>query len=627
MTPHPVDPSGRFRGRDALTFARRRLALLLPILLLLAMPTAAPAQDEEAAEETAPAEEAEATLAEAQDFSKPMGPPDPLNRGTPRGSIYGFAQAAFEGDWKRAAAYLDLRRLPPSEQVRGPDLARDLKVVLDQTVFLDYPSFSDQNAGHADDGLPSWRDPLATIETSRGPLELLLQRVPREEDGVRIWKVSAATVEQIPELYEEFGFGPLFGLLPRPFFEIHPGGVQLWQWIGLLGLVFVAWLLSWVLSSGATRLVRPLVTSTDTEIDDRLIHLLQGPIRLALGVVIFSVAKVGLGLPLPARERLAGYEQALLIVAFTWLLLQLVNLATLVARERLLRTQQASAVGFLAPGRRAVKAIIVSLAGIAMLDNLGFNVTALIAGLGVGGIAVALAAQKTIENLFGGATLFADQPVRVGDFCRFGDRVGTVEEIGLRSTRVRTLDRTVVTVPNGAFSALELENFARRDRILLHTTLGLRYETSPEQLRYVLARLREMLLAHPMIAEDPARVRFVSFGAYSLDLEVFAYARTADWNVFLQIREDVYLRMMDIVEEAGTGFAFPSTTTYLGRDEGLDEKQSRAAAERVESWRVEGTLPFPEFAREHRERVADTLDYPPVGSPDARNGGSGVVRF
>ena len=236
----------------------------------------------------------------------------------------------------------------------------------------------------------------------------------------------------------------------------------------------------------------------------------------------------------------------------------------------------------LVPTQRIVKVFVVAFGLLAVLAIAGVNVTAAVAGLGVGGLAVALAAQKTIENLFGGATLFADQPVRVGDFCRFGGQVGTIEEIGLRSTRVRTLDRTVVSIPNAEFSNLHLENFAKRDRMRIYTMIGVLYETTPEQLRYLLARLRELLLEHPRITDDPARVRFVGFGAYSLDLELFAYADTADWNELLQIREDLYLRIMDVVNESGTGFAFPSSTMYVGHHEGPDAEASRAAAERVQ---------------------------------------------
>jgi MscS family membrane protein len=242
-----------------------------------------------------------------------------------------------------------------------------------------------------------------------------------------------------------------------------------------------------------------------------------------------------------------------------------------------------------------------------------------VAGLGVGGIAVALAAQKTVENLFGGLTLIADQPVKVGDFCRFGEQVGTVERIGLRSTRVRTLDRTVVSIPNAEFANLKLENFADRDRIWLKVNLGLRYETTPDQLRHVLVHLRELLHAHPRIDPDPARVRFVGFGANSLDLEVYAYVRTRDYDEFLAVREDLYLRMMDVVAASGTAFAFPSQTVYRG-DQGLDAERAGRAEAEIQRWREEGTLPLPEFPADRVAGLRDSLDYPPKGSAQARPG-------
>ena len=211
-------------------------------------------------------------------------------------------------------------------------------------------------------------------------------------------------------------------------------------------------------------------------------------------------------------------------------------------------------------------------------------------------------------------TLIADQPVRVGDFCRFDDKLGTVEDVGLRSTRIRTLDRTLLTIPNGDFSQTQIENFGKRDRIRLYCMVGLRYETTPDQLRHVITELRRLLVAHPRVTPEPARVRFVGFGAYSLDLEVFAYVATSDWNEFLAVREDVYLRMMDIVADSGTGFAFPSSTTYLSRDGGLDDERTRAAEQTVRQWREESKLPFPGLEPETVSELEDTLDYPPRGS-------------
>jgi MscS family membrane protein len=249
-----------------------------------------------------------------------------------------------------------------------------------------------------------------------------------------------------------------------------------------------------------------------------------------------------------------------------------------------------------------------------LADSFGIPAAPLIASLGVGGLAIALAVRPTLENIVGGFILFADKPVRVGEFCRFGDKMGTVEEIGLRSTRIRGIDRTVITVPNADFAQLEIVNFTRRDRMLMQTTLGLRYETTPDQLRYVLTKLRELFVAHPKVSPEPARARFTGFGESSLNIEIFLYVLSADFNEFLGIAEDVNLRIMAIVTEAGTGFSFPSQTAYLARDHGLDAERTEAVEAEVQAWRASGALPFPGLAPERITTLDGSLDFPPEGS-------------
>jgi MscS family membrane protein len=255
-------------------------------------------------------------------------------------------------------------------------------------------------------------------------------------------------------------------------------------------------------------------------------------------------------------------------------------------------------------------------------DRLGLPVYGIIAGLGVGGLAIALAAQPTIENLIGGLNLFADKPIQVGDSCRCGSDEGTVEAIGIRSTRIRGGDRTLTAIPNAALSKISIVNLTQRDRMLIKSVIGVRYETSPEQLRYLLVKIREMLLGHPRIHHDPARARFIGFGASSLDIEVFAYVMTRDRAEFLGIQEDVLLRVMDIVEQSGTGFAFPSQTLYFGRDNGLDTRRTEAAETQVRQWRGEGHLPFPNFSPDQMREIRGSLVYPPPGSTDASTAGS-----
>ncbi len=250
-------------------------------------------------------------------------------------------------------------------------------------------------------------------------------------------------------------------------------------------------------------------------------------------------------------------------------------------------------------------------------QELGLPVLSVLAGLGIGGLAVALAIRPTLENLIGGIILFLDRPVRVGDFCDFGSKRGTVETIGIRSTQLRALDRTLITVPNAQFADMQIVNWAQCDEMLIDETIGLRYETKADQLRYFLARLRETLHAHPRITSETVRVRFSGYGDSSLNVRIRVYAKTTEWNDFYAIREDIFLRLFDLVEEAGTSFAFPSRTLYLGKDEGLDKETGDKAAAQVQAWRRSGRLPFPRFNPEKLEKLDGTLDYPPKGSHEA----------
>ena len=250
-------------------------------------------------------------------------------------------------------------------------------------------------------------------------------------------------------------------------------------------------------------------------------------------------------------------------------------------------------------------------------QELGLPLYSVVAGLGIGGLAVALAIRPTLENLIGGIMLYVDQPVRIGDFCSFGDKTGTVETIGVRTTKIRALDRTLISIPNSALADMQLINWAKCDRMLINTTIGLRYETKNDQLRHVLVKFREMLHAHPKIHSDTVRVRFADFGQSSLDIGVRIYALTQDFNEYHAIREDVLLRMSDIVKKSGSSFAFPSQTLYMGRDDGLDSERGETAAKEVEFWRKAGKLPFPRLAADRIEQLEGTLDYPPRGSVEA----------
>ena len=485
------------------------------------------------------------------------GPADAFDRGMPRSAMLGFLQACRDGDYERAAAYLDLsRRKQGDRAMAGPTLARRLKVVLDHTLWLDAETLSDDPSGHLDDGLPPHRERVGTIHTSRELVDVLLERVPRE-DGVLIWKISAMTVAKIPALDKEFGYGLLGEWVPAPLFEISFLAVELWQWIGLTVLLVMAVGVSWMLTALIARLMQPLERRFRDQLPDKLGQVIVGPVRLGIAITLFYAGSFLLALSLPVRSLFTASAKALVSAAVAWLALRLTDILVVQIEALLVARGRATAVAVLPLARRTVKVVLIAMVSLALLQNLGFNVNGLIAGLGVGGLAVALAAQETVKNFFGGIALITDQPVRVGDFCRFGDKMGTVEDISIWSTRVRTLERTVVAIPNGQFAGMQLENFAQRDRIWLHTTVGLQYGTTPEQVRCVLTDLRTMLASHPQVHRDSARACFVGFGGPALHIELSAYILTAKLDEFLAIREDIFLQIMDIVERSGGRIAAP----------------------------------------------------------------------
>jgi MscS family membrane protein len=293
-------------------------------------------------------------------------------------------------------------------------------------------------------------------------------------------------------------------------------------------------------------------------------------------VLLFYVGTLLLAFSARARALVASGSGILAFLAVTWVVVRVIDFLSRLIEDRYLGPRRHIAA--LVPlCRRTAKIFVVILAALATMQNLGYNVTSLLAGLGIGGLAVALAAQKTVEHVFGSVTLVTDAPVRVGDFCRFGDSVGTVEDIGLRSTRVRTLDRTVISIPNGEFSSMKIENFNLRDRIRLFTRLGLRYDTTADQLRLVLVEIKKILSEHPKLDPNGGRVRFIGFAANALDIEIFAFVMTTDYDEFLAIREDIFLRIMELIASSGTGFAAGPPKAPAVPGGGPDPRQTGAA--------------------------------------------------
>lgn len=465
-----------------------------------------------------------------------------------------------------ARSCLDVSEVPPNSATKASkDYALILKEILDR---LELPALAAVPGRQEvmDGGLTRWTIPHTEIELVR------VSDGPRQGDFLfspETLARSRGDYQRVRDLpyrpgklgahYDEFRFGVesrvLAGLLPRlpQWAKEEYGGQKGWQWVILAALVA----LSIGLAGASIALGRRLSRSTGR------LALFFGPL---LSPVVLSslqwiipplapwpttlggpgVSAIGLGLRVTAYVGVAWLATVLIRKAAT-LVIHLSD-----AEDRPLHQQ------LILVCSRILALIAVAVVFFKGGQSLGMPLSALVTGLGVGGLAVALSAQSTLENLIGGINLFADRPVKIGEVCKFGDQLGVVEGIGLRSTRIRTLGRTVVSIPNSTFAKMELENLSRRDRNLLRTTLRLEYGTSAAQVEAVLAALREVFFADDRIAVESRRIRLFDLGRDALEIEVFVYVLTADWNEYLGIREDLLLKAMRIVDESGLRLALPA---------------------------------------------------------------------
>ena len=541
-------------------------------------------------------------------------PEDELNRGVPRTMVQGFFLSIRQRDFSRASQYLDLRNLPEAVQkIPGSELARALRIVLARTHWIDLDKLSLDQAGHRKDGLPPYRDRIGQIKSKSKTFDILLQKVPRG-DGVAIWKFSNKTVAQVPEMYAIFAQTFWDEVFPPWFFEVRVLELYLGEWVAGIALILLAFL-------GAVGLTAPLyywMRRQDGLIYSQLLKFFQTPFRLVLWVLI---ARQFIALWQLSLVGQAVYQAKIgMFIIFTWFAMRAIDFSFVRLGLRMKKKGQPGWVVLLPTLGNVLKVVLALVVVIFWLDNIGVKVTTLVAGLGIGGLAVALAAQKSLENVFGAITLYVSHPVKVGDFCRFGESYGTVEEIGMRATKVRTHDSTIINVPNAEFSSIQIENFSLREHMWYHPKIRLRSSTTPDQIRYVLVEVRKMFYSHPKVLPSPARIRFEGFGEHSLDLEVFAFLDVTNPDNFTEVAEDLNLRIMDIIAKSGTELALPAQTLYVQRGRDLDKTKLEETENCVQEWRDNHELFLPSFPQEKIAELQGSLDYPPVGSPTAAGG-------
>jgi MscS family membrane protein len=418
-------------------------------------------------------------------------------------------------------------------------------------------SLSRNAEGGHEDKLPPNRERVASFKLGSHTVDLQMERITLRS-GLAVWLFSSDSVNLIPKLAQVNSDHPVEKYLPAPLVNSTLLDTPLWRWLALALLAIALTGLARIFSRIGLSMAEGAADRLGPQATHGAIPTLWSPLRWLLGLILFRAGMEWIG----PEGRLQLYLGHALTLAFfmgiAWLVARLIDLLLDHLRSTMLARHRSFSSSVLPLVSRLVKLSVLLLAIAAVLSAWGYNATAILAGLGVGSIAIALAAQKTIENFFGGVSVISDRPVSVGDFCKMGDLTGTIEDIGLRSTRIRTLDRTLVSVPNAQFSSMTLENFEKRDKMLFHVTLNLRRDSTPDQVREVLSSIGRMLANHADVEPGAVPVRFVGVGTYSLDIEIFIYILTRDGDNFLRTQQDLLLRILDAVKDAGTALALPT---------------------------------------------------------------------
>lgn len=478
---------------------------------------------------------------------------------SPRASVQQFLALAGAARFEQAAQFL---ALPDSLRADGAMYARKLKAVLDRHANSWVEDLSPLAAGDTTDGLAKTQELVGIITLADGARSnIRLQRTV--QDTIAPWRFTANTVRLIPVWYAELPDRWVLEHLPPQLVRTGPFDILWWQWIALPVLLAIAAVIGWLASHVVRGFLSRLVARTESSWDDAILASVQQPIRVALTLVAFGLALPLLSLYPPAAALVYQAIRAAYFVLFFWALWRLIDVARMLLTSSRWASASTSSRALLPLGARVIKVLVLAVAVVGLLSLLGYPVASLLAGLGLGGLALALAAQKTVENLFGAFSIGIDQPFREGDFVRVDDFVGTVEAVGLRATRFRTLDRTLISMPNGRLADMRLESFSARDRMRLATTIGLVYETTAAQMREVLEGFERVLRAQPKTWPDSMVVKFSGFGASSLDIEIMAWFMVPEWSQFQAIRQHILLQFMEVVENAGSDFAFPTRTLHV----------------------------------------------------------------
>jgi len=523
-------------------------------------------------------------------------PADPLELGreTPRGTVIGFIRAAQAESYDVAVQYFEARR---SSVEREQELAQQLLAILNARFVGSLDSITNDATGRQNGEPPREQ---VVVGGTRGlsesfPLYLVRVDVSR---GAKVWLISRQTLDQVPEVYDSLRFPQLEKRLPKFLVKTRPLGMPLWQWISIVLFAPVALLFGWLTAFLLRLCSRRIRGALGMGVQSSKPLRRWGP-GVVLGAVIIHYYFVYLiGASILYRQYYRYLLLILLAMAFYWATTRFTYWISVRMWDQLTSRGRYAERSLVSLTRRVIDVAIFVVIGLFVLSKLDANVPAALAGLGIGGLAIGLGAQKTFENMMGGISILVDRAVLVGDACKIGDQRGIVEDIGLRSTTLRTEERTLVSIPNGTVATAILENFRLRDKILFRQALRLRYDLAPDHVRYVLEQLRQVLRRHGKVEEVSARVRLLKLGENAIEVELYAYILVREYREFLAVQEELILQAMDVLENSGAAVALPTQTTMVTRDAFIDPQKAAAAQKAMEKSRDPGVpgMQRPELA-------------------------------
>jgi len=502
----------------------------------------------------------------------PALPVDSMGRSTPRGTVVGFLDSIGKEDFEKAAEYLDLGTIPQAQRKkRGAELAKELQVLLDKGGWF-FPSSmlsNDRDGRKDEEGIVEDSERIGNLRGNGRTVDIIAQH-SKDADGNLIWLISADTLDQLPLVSgASADQEPLINkVLPDTLIETKWFGAPAGHWIAVIFLFALSYLSVWFVVLGLLALLKKVWTKKCSISGTHFLDAVRVPVSLYIAVWVFSYSSLLIGLSIIVRQHVTQLNVIVAWSAIALLVWRLIDIFAEAAQNRIVANGRffgISSILFFA--RRIVKVIFGIFVLFIVLDNLGVDVTAGLAALGIGGIALALGAQKTLENFIGSLSIVIDQPVHIGDYCKIGDIGGTVEDIGMRSTRLRTNERTLITIPNGDLSNQRIENFARRTRFLVNKKFQLRYDATSEQIRLFVSKTEEMLFNDEHVTEEGLPVRYLGPGDGGHMVELFFYINVSDNNEYLKIQQELMLKMTDLIGEMGLYYIIPSQTMLPAIDQ------------------------------------------------------------